>query len=425
MASEREVSRGAPRGALRSGTWKWACLATWAVILALVAFELWPRFRGAWGKTPWGSEHPWRGDTEAFLSSALEVASKDLMHPAPRLKLDPRRMERPRTLLWLRDRLGGGLETPNSWPNAVLARAIAECGTTADATLGNYWDQVVGPDGSLLEPPVLLSHCMLGMPLLDCYQQTSQARFRTAAEHLLEWLMKSHVRSATGTLPYRPEEPGVLLVDTLGMVCPFLARAGREFDMPEATRLARQQLLEFLDRGMDERSGLPFHAYQVDSPSGNAAPFGLAGWGRGAGWLALGLAETLHWLPATEPDRPRLEEALRRLAATLRGCQRADGLWGWAVNIPGAQPDTSATGMIAWALRIGMEDRVLDDGFQETREKAIAGILRCSKESGEVGQSMADVAGIGQYPWLFAHTTWTQGFAILAVGGGSGSAGDR
>ncbi|MFO7639366.1 MAG: glycoside hydrolase family 88 protein, partial [bacterium] len=89
--------------------------------------------------------------------------------------------------------------------------------------------------------------------------RTSRERYRVAAQRLVEWLLESHPRSSTGTLPYRPEEPNVLLVDTLGMICPLLTRYGERYEKPEAVALAKKQLREFLDHAVDARSGLPFH----------------------------------------------------------------------------------------------------------------------------------------------------------------------
>ena len=89
-----------------------------------------------------------------------------------------------------------------------------------------------------------------------------------------------------------------------------------------------------------------------------------------------------------------------------------------SVNIPGADPDTSATGMIVWSIRQGIECGLLHESkFAQSQQAGVRGILRFTDEDGRVSQSMADAAGIGRYPWLFGHTTWTQGFALLAAGG--------
>ena len=325
-------------------------------------------------------------------------------------------MDRSRTLLWIRDRISGGLETRNSWPNAVLAEALMDSDDRYRVEIGRYLNELFDEEGTWVEDPKLLSHCMVGIPLLRWQEQTGDARFQKAAGNLVEWLLDAHVRSPTGTLPYRPEEPDVLLVDSLGMICPLLARYGVEREMQKAVELAKLQLFEFLEHGMDPVSGLPFHAYQITS-SGEGHAFGLAGWGRGAGWLALGLAGTISWLPENDLDRRRLEEAFEQLMHAVARYQKADGLWGWALNIPGADLDTSATGMLALATRIGIEQKLLDQGiFQDVREMAVRGILKNTSSKGVVGQSMADAAGIGRYPWFFTHTTWAQGYALLAVG---------
>jgi hypothetical protein len=197
--------------------WRNVCLVTWGVLLCVLGYELFPRMEGAWSKTPWGREHPWQGGIQAFGKQAENVALADLFHPAPRLKLDPRRMDRSRTLLWFRDRVSGGLETANSWPNAVLVHALIDSPEPRRAEIEKYWNQLIGPDGAWRNGPKLLSHCMVGMPLLDWNQRTAEDRYRVAAERLVEWLLVTHPRSPSGTLPYRPEEPGILLVDSLSM----------------------------------------------------------------------------------------------------------------------------------------------------------------------------------------------------------------
>ena len=126
----------------------------------------------------------------------------------------------------------------------------------------------------------------------------------------------------------------------------------------------------------------PFHAYEIGVGASGAA-FGLAGWGRGVGWLALGLSGTIPWLTQEDPDRLRLETALRDLMNAARRFQREDGLWGWAANIPGAEPDTSTTGMLAWALRAGVQNGSLNgEEFEAVRRKAMMGILKHATSTG-------------------------------------------
>lgn len=53
----------------------------------------------------------------------------------------------------------------------------------------------------------------------------------------------------------------MLLVDSLGMLCPFLAGYGRDFQDRDAVALARTQLLRFVELNLDSDSRLPFHGY--------------------------------------------------------------------------------------------------------------------------------------------------------------------
>jgi unsaturated rhamnogalacturonyl hydrolase len=372
---------------------------------------------GVWQKTSWGKPAAWQGKMGTFLEKGIEQAKAELFHAAPRPKLDPRRMDRPRTLLWFRDRMAGGLETRNGWPNALLIQALIESGDTYTKDIERYWDELIDESGKWRESPTLLSHCMLGMPLLAWHEKTGKERYLNAARSLVDWLLVKHVRSSTGTLPYRPEDPDILLVDTLGMICPLLTRYGVKHGKPEAVQLAKQQLLEFLNLGIDARSGLPFHAYRVDDPKKGEA-FGLIGWGRGCGWLGVGLTGTLNWLPREDADYPRIVAATTALLESVQKYQRKDGLWGWALNIPNAAADTSATGMLAWTVRMGIECKALDvSKYQPVQLQAMQGILRHTSADGIVQQSMADAAGVGQYPWLYVHTSWTQGFALLGARG--------
>lgn len=205
--------------------------------------------------------------------------------------------------------------------------------------------------------------------------------------------------------------------DFKGMICPLLTRFGVEHSSPEALSLAKTQMVEFLRWGMDPRTQLPYHAYELQ-PDGDPVPGGQIGWGRGTGWLATGLAGMLQFLPHEDPDFPRLRKAFIELTESFLRYQLPNGCWGWALTIGDAEDDTSATGMLVWAMGTAYEAGLYPEEWKPQVEAAMksgmAGLLHHTRHDGEVGQSMADAAGIGRYPWLFGHTSWTQGFALLA-----------
>jgi unsaturated rhamnogalacturonyl hydrolase len=106
-----------------------------------------------------------------------------------------------------------------------------------------------------------------------------------------------------------------MLVDTLGMLCPFLAAYGRDFKDARATELAKAQLQEFIDRNLDPSSYLPFHGYFAGGPY----RLGAHAWGRGVGWYMLGLADTLIELDPAEKGYPELKQALSQAGRMVIG----------------------------------------------------------------------------------------------------------
>src|SRR5262249_35307366 len=123
-----------------------------------------------------------------------------------------------------------------------------------------------------------------------------------------------------------PGEPeyGQGWTDDMFMAASVLARSGarpgRERDMDAAGRL------------------LTTYAAKLQQPNGlfNHAVAGPAAWGRGNGFAALGLAETLARMPAAHQARPQLLEIFRRQMAGVRENQAPDGAWRQIVDEPGA-----------------------------------------------------------------------------------------
>ena len=78
-------------------------------------------------------------------------------------------------------------------------------------------------------------------------------------------------------------------------------------------------------------------------------------WGRGNGWMAVGMAELLRILPEDNPDRPRIEEAYRLMMRTLLQYQAEDGMWRQLIDDPVSWKETSGTAMFAYAMIVGVK----------------------------------------------------------------------
>ena len=108
---------------------------------------------------------------------------------------------------------------------------------------------------------------------------------REGADICAGWI-KAAKKTADGILAYRSQHPDWLFADTLGMLCPFACRYGVQKQDKELLNLGIRQLELFFQKGMDEKTGLPYHGYDEK----NGTKYGIIGWGRACGWMLLGLS---------------------------------------------------------------------------------------------------------------------------------------
>ncbi|MGB6452569.1 MAG: glycoside hydrolase family 88 protein [Steroidobacteraceae bacterium] len=99
-------------------------------------------------------------------------------------------------------------------------------------------------------------------------------------------------------------------------------------------------------------------------------------WGRGNAFAAIGYALTLSDFPPDHPAYPRLLSAYRALMARLLEFQEPDGMWRNVIDYPGAYREFSATAMIAFAMRRGVEKGWLPRArYQPAVERAWRAVL--------------------------------------------------
>ncbi len=112
---------------------------------------------------------------------------------------------------------------------------------------------------------------------------------------------------------------------------------------------AAREAVAYLDM-LQQPNGLFHHSADV--------PFF---WGRGDGWFAAGMSELLSSLPANHPQRARILASYQRMMATLLKHQDADGMWHQLIDDPASWPETSSTGMFAFAFISGVRNGWLDE----------------------------------------------------------------
>jgi rhamnogalacturonyl hydrolase YesR len=118
------------------------------------------------------------------------------------------------------------------------------------------------------------------------------------------------------------------------------------------------------DRKYIDRAALEMSAYlnKLQQPNGlfYHAPDVPFYWGRGNGWVAVGMAELLRSLPEDHPQRAALLAGYGKMMASLLQYQGADGMWKQLIDHPEAWPETSSTGMFTFAMITGVKNGWLD-----------------------------------------------------------------
>lgn len=158
--------------------------------------------------------------------------------------------------------------------------------------------------------------------------------------------------------------------DDMFMASAILARTasmpGRAGDLDRAAQL----LIAYAGR-LQQPDGLFHHA--TDGP---------AAWGRGNGFAALGLMETLTAMPANHPSRAALLEIFKKQMRGLATWQAPDGTWREIIDRPGAYREESATAMILTAMARGVRLGWLDRSFTPPVDRAWLALLAHVTEEG-------------------------------------------
>ena len=139
-----------------------------------------------------------------------------------------------------------------------------------------------------------------------------------------------------------------LWIDDMFMITAVQAQAylvtGDEKYMDRASR----EMVLYLD-SIQRPNGLFYHSDNV--------PFF---WGRGDGWMAVGMAEMLRMMPKDSPYKARVMESYKLMMKTLLRYQSYDGMWRQIIDDPNSWNETSSTAMFTYAMVVGIKNGWLD-----------------------------------------------------------------
>ena len=103
--------------------------------------------------------------------------------------------------------------------------------------------------------------------------------------------------------------------------------------------------------------------YRDKSYIGNTTPSGKKNfWARGNGWVVMGLAEVLQYLPKDRLEYSYFENMIKAMAAKLKSIQKENGTWAMSLLDPEfcPQDETSGTAFFTYGLAWGINNGLLN-----------------------------------------------------------------
>jgi unsaturated rhamnogalacturonyl hydrolase len=276
----------------------------------------------------------------------------------------------------------------------------------------SYYDGMIDAQGNIrggyAKEDYNIDRINPGKPLFLLYEKTRDEKYRLAIERLRQQ-MREHPRTAAGGFWHKKRYPHQMWLDGLYMGAPFLAQYASVFGEPALHDDVVKQFVVMEQKARDEKTGLLYHGWDesrqqkwADPRTGRSPAF----WGRAMGWYAMGLVETLDFLPPAHPGRAELVGILGRLAeAVTRVQDPKTGVWYQVVDQGGREGnylEASVSSMLAFALLKGARLGYLDARYGEAGRRAYAGILKEFVEVDGSGQvhihRVCQVAGLGGDP---------------------------
>lgn len=203
----------------------------------------------------------------------------------------------------------------------------------------------------LLPPMNHVDYNMFGSLALKLYQITKDERYKTLglAYADTQWDVPANAKAeekAWADKGYSWQTR--LWIDDMYMITVVQSEAYKVTGDRKYLDRAAKEMVLYLNE-LQRPNGLFYHAPDV--------PYY---WARGAGWMAVGMPNLLRLLPADHPDRSRIMEGYLTMMKSLKSHQGEKGMWNQLIDEPDFWPETSGTGMFAYAFIVGVKEGWLD-----------------------------------------------------------------
>lgn len=290
-----------------------------------------------------------------------------------------------------------------SWQNAAIILGILERDREAAVKIAK---QFINEQGEWKKAPMQVDHGMLAYAILKTCE--NPAKIRPAMDYLVNLIQKNtdteNWISYTGGVENRER-----YVDTLGLVCPFLALYARVYHMPQMATLSFVQLELYHRYGLLCDTCLPNHAIDAQTK----LPLGVFGWGRGTCWYVLGLVDTYYELENGR-DRNRVLDWIAEAAAHYVAFQRPDGGFGSTLQRSSSY-DSSATAALAY-FYVVCSQIFPDHEYFVVAQRCLCRLMVATRINGKIDWCQGDTKGIGVFAQTYDVMPFAQGLALRALG---------
>jgi unsaturated rhamnogalacturonyl hydrolase len=220
--------------------------------------------------------------------------------------------------------------------------------------LADRFEPFFSTEASLVPVPDHVDYCVFGAVPLELYIQTKEQKYLDMGKGIAD----KQWGPPEGPRVKQPEslqyyDKGLtwmtrMWIDDMFMITAVQAQAYRATGDKQYIERAAKEMVVYLD-SLQKPNGLFYHAPDV--------PFF---WGRGDGWMAVGMSELLRSLPKDNPNYARIMKGYTTMMASLLKYQAADGMWRQLIDDAESWPETSATGMFTCAMITGVKSGWLD-----------------------------------------------------------------
>ncbi len=293
-----------------------------------------------------------------------------------------------------------------SWQSAELLLGIYEYeGDNAGQTTERMISRYIATDGSWRVKVDKVDYSLLSYAILKTTKDPNMVK--PAMQSMLE-VIRANLCS-DGMISYSQGSQSPLrYVDTLGMVCPFLALYGEVYNEKEYVHMAIDQIEKFRECGILIDTQLPCHAYHAD----RNVPVGIYGWGRGTAWYFLALLETWSII-SDDLVRNRLYSYIEMAADSYITFQQPDG--GFSTILQGGgQYDSSVTAAMAYFYMCYYKMSGNAE-YKEVADRALRRLKQSTMKSGAIDCCQGDTHGLGIFSQSFDIMPFAQGLVMRAL----------